>query len=120
MIYSLETLEEIHAFLTHIRSDTKLKHRFPMEVWESIMRLTKTYSIKEISDRLEIQQTYLKRKLNEFQKPKSEIEFQEVTYSKQDFHSSNVTIELLAGSGLRATIQGPLSCLNYLPILFKG
>lgn len=119
MIYRLETLEEIQAYLTHLRCDTKSRRRFPIEVWASIIRLTKIYSIEEISKHLEIQPAYLKQKMRQFQES-TEVEFREITYLKQKVHSSSVTIELLAISGLKATIQGPLSCLNCLPLLFKG
>ncbi len=120
MIYNLETLEEIQAFLTHLRSDTKSRRKFPKEVWESIIRLSKEYSVEEICEHLEIQPAYLKQKLRKFQESQSEVEFREVSCQSQSIHSCNVTIELVANSGLRAKIQGSISCLNCLPSLFRG
>jgi DNA-binding transcriptional regulator YdaS (Cro superfamily) len=115
MNHQLNTLEEIHATLTSLRQQVTGRRKFPKELWSTIIRLTKTYSIAEISQRLEISPAYLKRKIHQSQ-PSPSLDFQEV--SIQGPNLGTVVIELDSSSGLRAKIQGPVSCLSCLQSLF--
>ena len=54
-----DSLEEIHATLTSLRQEVTGRRKFPKELWNSIIRLTKIYSITEICQRLELSPAYL-------------------------------------------------------------
>jgi transposase-like protein len=110
-----DTIEEIHATLTRLRKDVTGRRKFPKELWNSIISLTKIYSVAEVCRRLEINPAYLKRKIHQLQESPS-LDFQEI--SIQSPNSDTVLIELDSNSGLRAKIQGPVSCLCYLQSFF--
>lgn len=110
-----DILEEIHATLTSLRQEVTGRRKFPKELWNSIIRLTKIYSVAEVCRRLEINPAYLKRKIHQSQQSPS-LDFQEI--SIQSPNSDTVVIELDSNTGLRAKIQGPVSCLGYLQSFF--
>jgi hypothetical protein len=118
----LETLKDIHATLTALRMQPGSRRKFPKEVWDSILHLTKIHPIKEVCRQLQLQPAYLRRKMQQFQKNCSEnIDFQEISFPIQGFHPTDaVIIELSSDSGLKAKIQGSSSCLNYIVSLFRG
>lgn len=106
---------EIAIRLAEIRQQAKTKQKFPQELWDAIISLTQSYSIQEVSKRLNINPSYLKRKIRDFL-PIRELDFSEVPV--QNICSGMVSVELFSDSGLRAKIQGPPSCLSYLTTLF--
>ena len=111
-------IEEIRSTLIQLRRDPETRRKFPREVWDSIIRLTKTYSIQELCHQLQLTPTYLKKKLHE---PKKQtLEFREISMpTGLQPVSDAVTIELSMPSGLKAKIQGPISCMNNLFKLFE-
>jgi len=115
----LDTLEEIHATLIQLRQEARTQRRFPQKLWEAIIRLTQVHSIETICLHLNISPAYLKRKIRQTQESPS-INFQEISHSIQGAGSDITVVELSSNSGLRARIQGPLSCLNCLHSLFRG
>ena len=110
------TIEEIRSILDRLRQDPKTQRNFPLEIWTSIIQLTKIYPIEEVCRRLQINPIYLKRKIR--QPKESALEFREIIMPASQATSDIVTIELKSVNGLQAKIQGPSSCLNYLNILF--
>jgi hypothetical protein len=110
-----DTLEDVHATLTSLRQEVTGRRKFPKELWNSIIRLTKIYSVAEVCRHLEINPAYLKRKIHQSQQSPS-LDFEEI--SIQSPNLDIVVIELNSNSGLRAKIQGPVSCLGYLQSLF--
>jgi hypothetical protein len=108
---------EIEAALTQLRQQTKTRRKFPQKLWGAIIRLTQTHSIQAVSLRLKIHPTYLKQKIKEFHKI-SPLDFREISVPVEAC-SNTVSIELVSDFGVRAKIQGPLSCLNYLSPLFR-
>ena|SRR5271155_1589274 len=113
----IDTLEEIQATLEKLRSNSSSRRKFPKEVWDSIIRLAKLHSTKEVCEYLHINPVYLKRKIPS-SKNMQALDFQEIPYNSKNI-CSDVVIELLSTSGLKAKIQGPQSCLNFLQSLFK-
>jgi hypothetical protein len=111
----LITLDEIRSTLDRLRQDSNTKRRFPKTLWDSIIQLTKFHPVQDICHQLNINPIYLRCKIR--QSKEHELEFREVALTMP---SSLVTIELSSKSGLKATIQGPISCLNYLHKLFGG
>jgi transposase len=118
MNFQINTLEEIKAILEGFRQESTTRQKFPKELWEAILHLTKVHSIQEIGKRLKISPSYLKRKISQSQASPT-IDFQEISYPLQGGHSDSIIIELSLNSGLKAKIQGPLSCLSCLQTLFK-
>jgi len=112
-----DAFDEIETALTLLRQQTETKQRFPKEVWDSIIQLAQTHPIQEVSQRLNISPSYLKKKIKESHKISS-IDFNEITYPVQAC-ANLVCIELVSNFGLKAKIQGPLSCLNFLSSLFE-
>jgi|ERR1041384_607121 hypothetical protein len=111
-------LEEIHHTLTQLR--TSKTHKFPQELWDSIIRLTEIYPVEHVCQYLKIQPAYLKRKICSKEVNQSQdLDFQEVTCPVKSVYPDTIVIELSSHNGLRAKIQGPLSCLNCLSSLFK-
>lgn len=119
-----KTINDVQAVLTTLRNSSGSRRKFPKEVWDSIIHLTKTQSIEQVCRQLQLQPAYLKRKMQQLQKVSSqtaEMDFQEIAFPIQNFHSADtVVVELSSDSGLRAKIQGSSSCLNYITSLFKG
>ena len=117
-----KTLDEVQAILKTLRSNRGFRRKFPKEIWNSIIQLTKVHSFPEICQRLGIQPAYLKRKMQRSQEhiPNS-VDFQEISCNIQGLHQADtVIIELMSHSGLRARIQGSATCLNCLSSLFGG
>jgi hypothetical protein len=109
------SLDEIHTTLMRLRQGATTRRKFPKELWTAIIHLTKTHSIEEVCQRLQINPIYLKRKIHQSKKTEP-LEFHEVQL--QGLNSGMVVIELSSNTGLSARIQGPLSCLNCLQSLF--
>jgi hypothetical protein len=117
----LKTLEEVYLELKVLRSNYGSRRKFPKELWHSIVRLTKVHSLQEVCRHLEIQPTYLKRKIKKSQHAILDtVDFQEVSCDVQGLHPDTIVIELMSHSGLRARIQGSSTCLNCLSSLFRG
>lgn len=117
-----KTLKEIHATLKTLRENSSSRKRFPQQIWDAIIELTEVLPFQEVCQQLEIQPAYLKRKMQQSQNiPPDTINFQEVSYNTHSLNLSDaIVIELISHSGLRAKIQGPSSCLNFLSSLFGG
>jgi hypothetical protein len=114
-----DSIQELQAALSQLRQDPKTQRKFPRELWEAVIHLTKTHSIKEISHCLRIHPGYLKRKVEQSQK--QSLEFREVIIPSSFVPSTDlVTIEITSPTGLKAKIQGPISCTNCLQRLFRG
>lgn len=109
-------IEKIQSTLYRLRQDPKTRRNFPRELWNSIIQQTKIYPVKEVCRRLQINPTYLKRKIHQSKQPA--FEFREIIMPVAQSVSDTVTIELRSTDGLQAKIQGPGSCLNYLSQLF--
>lgn len=117
-----KTLEEIHTTLKILRGNPSFRNRFPKQLWDTIIELTKVIPFQEVCRQLKIQPAYLKRKIQQSQNiPSNTVDFHEISYGIQDSHLADaVVIELISDSGLRARIQGPSTCLNCLSSLFGG
>jgi len=110
-----DPIEEIRKTLVLLRQNPSTKKKFPSEIWDAIIQLTKTHSHEEICRQLEIAPSLLKRKIGQ---RTTSIEFHEI--SLNNISQEAVTIELISRNGIQAKIQGPLSCLNYLQQLLRG
>lgn len=110
----LITIEEVQSTLAQLRQDPNTRRRFPKQLWDSIIQLTKIYPFEDICRQLNINPVYLKRKIQ----PIIPLEFQECTVSTPLPSINTVTIELSSNLGLKAVIQGPMSCLDCLYRLF--
>ncbi len=108
------SLEEIQSTLSRLRQDPNTKNKFPRQLWNSIIHLTKTRSSEEVCRLLHIQPAYLKHKMQ--QRQETSLEFHEISIKSAP--EETVMIELYEKSSLRAKIQGPVTCLNYLQQLF--
>ena len=115
MSSSEESFRELQAILIALRECPKTRRKFPKEVWNSVARLTESFSMEEVAQKLQLNPTYLKRKMMKFSPPS--LDFQEIT-AKNPFDT--VTIVLESSRGLKASIQGPIACLNSLQSLFGG
>jgi hypothetical protein len=113
---TLLSIEEIRSTLTRLRENPNTRRNFPRELWDSIIQLTKIHSIEEVCSQLKINPLYLKRKIDQLKE--KTLEFREISIQSPLTTSESVSIELSATSGLKAKIQGPISCLNYLQKLF--
>lgn len=109
-----ESLKQLQATLASLRQDHTARRRFPKEVWNSIINLTKSFSIDEVAETLHIHPAYLKRKIAK--SSSAAFDFQEVSIQSPP---DMIFIELESPSGLKAKIQGPISCLNSLQLLFR-
>ena len=112
----LTTIEEIRTALHKLRQDPNTKRKFPQELWSSIIQLTKIYPLEDVCRQIDINPVYLKRKIQ--QSKEKTIEFREITFSTSLTPSNAITIELNSHDGLKAKIQGPISCLDCLYKLF--
>jgi len=112
-----DSFHEIEAALAQLRQQTKKKRKFPQELWDAIISLTQTHSIQMVSLRLNINPSYLKQKIRKSHEI-SPHDFREISAPVQAC-SNTVSIELVSDFGVRAKIQGPSSCLNYLIPLFR-
>lgn len=112
------TFEEIRSTLDQLRQNPKTKRRFPQELWDSIIQLTRNHSFNDICSQLDINPVYLKRKIR--QSGEDRLEFQEVAFAEPITSNNEVKIELSSASGIKALIRGPISCLNCLYKLFGG
>jgi hypothetical protein len=110
-----DPIEDVCATLISLRQNPATKRKFPSEIWDTIVQLTKTYSREEICQRLQLNPALLKRKI---EKRREQMKFHEV--SLQNILPETVTIELISKNGMQAKIQGPLSCLNCLQHLLGG
>lgn len=110
------SIEDIRHTLDRLRQDVKTQRRFPRALWDAIFQLTKKYPVKEVCSRLEINPTYLHRKIQ--QSKEQVLEFREIHIQAPLSSFDMVTIELNSTAGLKARIQGPISCLDYLQNLF--
>jgi len=117
MNLKFDTIEEVQVALEMLRSNPGTRRKFPKQIWDSIIRLTQMYSIKEICRRLNIDRAYLSRKIPQSRNVE-QVDFQEISLHSQNVRS-DVVIELFSVSGLRAKIQGPSSCLTCLQSLFR-
>lgn len=104
-----DAIEDICETLVHLRQNPATKRRFPSETWDAIIQLTKTYSREVICRRLQLAPALLKRKI---EKQMASVEFHEIPI--HHIPTETIIIELTARNGIRAKIQGPLSCLNCL------
>jgi biotin operon repressor len=112
------SIEEIRSTLDRLRQDPNTQHRFPRELWDSIIQLTNTHSREEICQKLNISPMYLKRKIENLKD--QTVEFREIPVQAPALPSDMITIELSAANGLKARIHGHSSCLSYLHKLFGG
>ena len=110
-----DPIEEVRTTLMLLRKNPKTKKRFPSEIWDTIIKLTKTHSHEEICQRLQIAPGLLKRKIRQ---RKASMEFHEISLNNVSVEI--VTIELISKNGIQAKIQGPLSCLSCLQQLLRG
>jgi hypothetical protein len=111
-------MDEIRSTLDRLRQDPSTQRKFPRELWGSIIQLTKVYPIEEVCRRLRIDPVYLQHKMDQSQE--QALEFREISMQAISSVSDRVTIELSSSTtGLKARIQGPPSCLNYLHKLFE-
>jgi hypothetical protein len=115
MNFQNSSLEEIFSILKGLRQEAGTRRKFPIALWEAIIRFSETRSLDEVCDYLQINPVYLKRKILQLRKS-STIDFHEI--ATQDMLPTTVIIELQSNSGLKARIQGPISCLNCLNQLF--
>lgn len=115
---TLTQIEEIQSTLTQLRQDPKTKRRFPQELWNTIIQLTKIYPLEELCRQLHLNPIYLKDKIRESKG--QALEFREILMPVSQPVSETVTIELSTSSGLKAKIQGPIGCINNLYKLFGG
>lgn len=111
------TLEEILETLTILRSKNETRRKFPQDTWDSIIRLTKVLPLGKVCARLKINPSYLKQKIHQSAEA---LDFQEISTQVQHPCFDTVLIELSTKSELKAKIQGPSSCLNFLLPLFEG
>ncbi len=107
----------IESTIAQLRQNANTRQRYPQEIWDAIIQLAKTYSVREISLRLNISSSYLKQKIQNSHKSLS-LDFREITSPVQAC-ANMVYIELISDSGLKAKIQGHPSCLNFLNALFR-
>ena len=115
----INSLEEIQATLELLRKESTTRQKFPKELWDAIIRLTQVHSMQEICKKLKFNPAYLKLKIRQSQASPT-IDFQEISPPLHDVaHSDIITIELSLNSGLKAKIQGSLSCLSCLQSLFR-
>ena len=114
-------LEEIRSNLNRLRQDPNTKRRFPKKLWDSIIQMAKIYPHNDLCRELGIHPVYLKRKIQQITKNslaiENALEFQEVALSAP---SNNLVTIQLSNDKLKATIQGPVCCLDFLPQLFGG
>src|SRR3989338_8572888 len=110
------SIEEIRSTLDRLRQDPNTKRRFPQELWNAIIQQTKNCPIEEVCSRLQINPIYLQRKIHRVED--QVLEFREIQVQAPLQSSDIVTIELDSSTGLKAKIQGPLSCLDCLRNLF--
>jgi hypothetical protein len=109
------TVEEIRSTLDQLRQNPLTKRRFPQKLWDSIIQLTKTYPLNDICRQLDINPVYLRRKIQNTKK--APLEFREVSFTALP-STNTVTIELSSTTGLKAIVQGSISCLDCLYKLF--
>ena len=109
---------DVESTITRLRQQSTTRQRFPQDVWDAIIQLTKTYSVREVALRLNISPSYLKQKIQESHKSSS-LDFREISSPVQE-RSNIVYVELASDCGVRAKIQGPPSCLNFLITLFRS
>jgi len=114
----LMQIEEIRSTLTRLRQNPKTQRKFPRELWDSIIQLTKICPIEELCRQLHINPVYLKDKIRDSKG--QALEFREISMPGWQPVSETVTIELSTSSGLKARIQGPIACINNLYKLFEG
>lgn len=112
-----DPFHDIENRLRLIRQQAKPQRGFPQDIWDTIIRLTETHPISIVSRRLSISPVYLKQKIKKSHKTAA-IDFSEIP-SLPTMHAETVSIELISDLGMRAKIQGPASCLNYLSVLFR-
>jgi len=113
-------LKDVSIKLTELRSDSRTSRKFPKELWDSVISLTNIYSIKEVCQHLKISPIYLKRKMNSTETQFQHLDFQELPNpAPKENYSNAVIIELSFPNGLKAKIQGPLSCCHSLYSLLK-
>lgn len=110
-----DSIAKIHTALTRLRHNPATKKRFPSEIWDAIIQLTKTYSHKEVCEQLQLNPCLLRRKIKQHV---ASTEFYEIPLV--NISSESVVIDLISTNGLQVKIQGPLSCLNCLQQLLKG
>ena len=115
----LETFDEILNALAEVRKNIQTRQKFPIELWDAIIRLAQTHPIEEISSRLNISIAYLRRKIRQSKGSSSSINFQEVSHYIPGICQDAISIELTSDFGLTARIQGPSSCLSFLGTLFR-
>jgi len=115
------SFEEVLSSLTRVRQDLKKGGRFPNEIWDSILQLTKFHPIEEVARKTDLDLSYLRYKLILLQAPAKKdpksLDFYEV--NSFPLPSAHILIELTSSSGLKAKIQGPSSCLSCLEKLFR-
>lgn len=112
----LAAFEDVRVALNQLRQHPNTKRKFPQQLWDSIIHLTKIYPLEEVCRQINISPVYLKRKIQ--QAKEKTLEFREITFSASLPPPNVVSIELCSCDGLKAMIQGPISCLDGLYKLF--
>ena len=112
------SIDDIRSHLDQVRQNPKTRFKFPRELWDSIVQLTKTHSVEELCHLLDIKLSYLKYKVH--QSKEQNLEFRELSVAASQVNLETVIIELSSSKGMKAKIQGPVSCLNYLCKFFGG
>lgn len=118
MSHQDDSLEKIHSILIHLRQGITTRRKFPQEVWDAIIRLTRKHSIEEVCQHLQLNPAYLRRKIR-LSEGSPLLDFREISHTSHSGGFESVVIELSSNSGLKARIQGSVSALNCLHALFK-
>lgn len=111
-----DAFQDIKETLAQLRLNPNTRRHFPHEFWDAVIKLTQNYSIEEVCRQLDMSPIYLKRKM---ETKRQILEFREISIPKSLTQIDTVTIELSAPDGLRAKIQGSISCLSPLFKLFE-
>lgn len=108
------TIEEIRSTLGQLRQNPLTLRKFPKQLWNSIIELTKIHPLRDVCSQLDIDPMYLKRKIS--QTKETTLEFHQITLPQNS--NSPITIEISSPDGLRATVHGSMSCTEILYKLF--
>lgn len=109
-----DALDQLAATLQELRQNPITRRRYPKTFWESVSQLAKSRPLNEICQRLGLHSDYVKNKIGQSQL--AHFDFREVSFSHD--LASTVTIELSNGD-VKARIQGPVSVIDHLCVLFR-